>query len=94
MEHQTYVRFFSVSFTLYLRNGWNINLGAIENCIFGIILSIERNIRRILRTVCASGRLFHRERESSPLLLISKYLSPVFFLSQCKSCLYIIAFKL
>jgi hypothetical protein len=34
----------------YLRNGWNVNLRAIENCIFSI-RSIERNMRPILRTV-------------------------------------------
>jgi hypothetical protein len=38
------------SFTLYLRNGWSVNLRAIENCIFSI-RSIERNMRPILRAV-------------------------------------------
>jgi hypothetical protein len=37
-------------FTSYLRNGWSVNLWAIENCIFSIC-SIERNMRPILRTV-------------------------------------------
>jgi hypothetical protein len=36
----------------YLRNGWSVNLRAIENCIF-TICSIERNMRPILRTVHA-----------------------------------------
>jgi hypothetical protein len=37
-------------FTSYLRNGWSINVRAIENCIFSI-RSIECNMRPILRTV-------------------------------------------
>ncbi len=35
---------FSGGFTSYLRNGWSVNLRAIENCIFSI-RSIERNNR-------------------------------------------------
>ncbi len=35
-------------FTSYLRNGWSVNLRAIENCIFSI-RSIQRNMRPILR---------------------------------------------
>jgi hypothetical protein len=37
----------------YLRNGWSVNLRAIEKCIFSI-RSIERNMRSILRTVYPS----------------------------------------
>ena len=37
-------------FMSYLRNGWSVNLRAIENCIFSI-RSIERNMRPILQTV-------------------------------------------
>jgi hypothetical protein len=39
----------------YLRNGWSVNLQAIENCIFSI-RSIERNMRPILRTVWFIGK--------------------------------------
>ncbi len=38
-------------FTSYLRNGWSVNLRAIENCTFSI-RSIERNMRPILRFSC------------------------------------------
>jgi hypothetical protein len=36
-----------------MRNGWSVNLRAIENCIFSI-RSIERNMRPILWTVYAT----------------------------------------
>ncbi len=41
---------FSVRFTLFLNDGWSINLLAIENQILGIRY-IERKMRPILRTV-------------------------------------------
>ncbi len=47
-ENYAFVVFLG-GFTSYLRNGWSVNLRAIENCIFSIH-SIERNMRPILRT--------------------------------------------